>query len=55
MQRASTCEFCQMGDVNKTSPKMSGCRGNSLRVLGQVGDYDTFLIINFYLKLLFSK
>ena len=54
-QRASTCEFCQMRDVNKTSPKMSGCRGNSLRVPAQVRDYDTFLIINFYLKLLFSK
>ena len=55
MQRASTCEFCQMRDVDKTSPKMSGCRGNSLRVLAQVGDYDTLLIINFYLKLRFSK
>ena len=55
MQRASTCEFCQMRDVDKTSPKMSGCRGNSLRVLAQVRDYDTFLIINFYLKLRFSK
>ena len=54
-QRASTCEFCQMRDVNKTSPKMSGCRGNSLRVPAQVRDYDTFLIINFYLKLHFSK
>ena len=55
MQRASTCEFCQMRDVDKTSPKMSGYRGNSLRVLAQVRDYDTFLIINFYLKLRFSK
>ena len=55
MQRASTCEFCQMRDVDKTSPKMSGCRGNSLRVPAQVRDYDTFLIINFYLKLRFSK
>ena len=54
-QRASTCEFFQMHDVNKTSPKMSGCRGNSLRVPAQVRDYDTFLIINFYLKLRFSK
>ena len=54
-QRASTCEFCQMRDVNKTSPKMSGCRGNSLRVPAQVRDYDTFLIINFYWKLRFSK
>ena len=54
-QRASTCEFCQMRDVNKTSPKMSGCRGNSLRVPAQVRDYDTFLIISFYLKLHFSK
>ena len=54
-QRASTCELCQMRDVNKTSPKMSRCRGNSLRVLAQVRDYDTFLIINFYLKLRFSK
>ena len=54
-QRASTCEFCQMRDVNKTSPKMSGCRGNSLRLLAQVRDYDTFLIINFYWKLRFSK
>ena len=54
-QRASTCEFCQMRDVDKTSPKMSGCRGNSLRVPAQVRDYDTFLIINFYLKLRFSK
>ena len=54
-QRASTWEFCQMRDVNKTSPKMSGCRGNSLRLLAQVRDYDTFLIINFYWKLRFSK
>ena len=54
-QRASICEFCQMRDVNKTSPKMSGCRGNSLRVPAQVRDYDTFLIINFYLKWHFSK
>ena len=54
-QRASTCELCQMRDVNKTSPKMSRCRGNSLRVLAQVRDYDTFLIINFYWKLRFSK
>ena len=54
MQRASTCEFCQMRDVNKTSPKMSGCRGNYLRVLAQVRDYDTFLII-IYFKLRFSE
>ena len=44
-QRASTCELCQMRDVNKTSPKMSRYRGNYLRVLAQVRDYDTFLII----------
>ena len=54
-QRASTCELCQMRDVNKASPKMSGCRGNYLRVLAQVRDYDTFMIINFYLKLRFSE
>ena len=53
-QRASTCELCQMRDVNKTSPKMSGCRGNYLRVLAQVRDYDTFLII-IYFKLRFSE